>query len=187
MSKPKNIALGVLIGSIGTVGVAALGGIAYVYSGGYNVAATEPHAPTVRWALDTSYQNSVQTRSDAIEAPADFAPEMVEAGGSRYAEMCAHCHGAPGAEPAGWSRGMRPEPPILWHAASEWDSQEVFWLVKNGVKMSGMPAFGPDHDDAAIWEVTAFVKELPGMQPETYESLTAGAGGHGNSKSTHTE
>ena len=64
MSKSKNIALGVLIGSIGTVGIAALGGIAYVYSGGYNVAATEPHAPTMRWALDTSYQNAVQTRSD---------------------------------------------------------------------------------------------------------------------------
>ena len=61
MSKSKNIALGVLSGSIGTV---ALGGIAYVYLGGYNVAATEPHAPTMRWALDTSYQNSVQIRSD---------------------------------------------------------------------------------------------------------------------------
>ncbi|EAR51538.1 Cytochrome c, class I [Oceanicola granulosus HTCC2516] len=82
---------------------------------------------------------------------------------------------------------MRPEPPILWHAASEWESREVFWLVKHGVKMSGMPAFGTDHEDAAIWEITAFVKELPAMRPETYESLTAGANGHGQSTESHSE
>lgn len=158
----------------GSIAVAALSGLIYVYSGSYNVAATEPHFPAMRWALDTSYHASVESRSANIRAPEDFTPETVSAGAGRYAEMCAHCHGGPGAEPAGWSRGMRPEPPHLWRAASEWESQEVFWLVKNGVKMSGMPAFGPDHDDAAIWEITAFVKELPGMQPETYQNLTGG-------------
>ncbi|EAQ04618.1 di-heme cytochrome c (class I) [Pseudooceanicola batsensis HTCC2597] len=187
MPRSKPVALGVLIGSIATVGIAAVAGIAYVYSGSYNVAATESHAPTMRWALDTSYENSVRSRAETIEPPAELTPEMVEAGGERYAAMCAHCHGGPGAEPAGWSRGMRPEPPILWHAASEWESREVFWLVKHGVKMSGMPAFGTDHEDAAIWEITAFVKELPAMRPETYESLTAGANGHGQSTESHSE
>ena len=185
MSKSKNIALGVLIGSIGTVGIAALGGIAYVYSGGYNVAATEPHAPTVRWALDTSYQNSVQTRSDAIEAPADFAPEMVEAGGSRYAEMCAHCHGAPGAEPAGWSRGMRPEPPHLVEAATEWTTEEIYWIAENGIKMSGMPAFGSHHAPEEIAAIAAFVSELPGLSPEDYAALTD-SGGHGQQENAAT-
>lgn len=69
---------------------------------------------------------------------------------------------------------MVPHPPALAHAAQEWSPEEVFWLVKHGVKMSGMPAFGPTHDDAAIWNMAAFVKAMPQMSAEQYAAMGSG-------------
>jgi mono/diheme cytochrome c family protein len=71
---------------------------------------------------------------------------------------------------------MRPRPPHLAQAAPEWEIEEVYWLVENGVKMSGMPAFGPTHDADTLWGIAAFVKELPAMTPEAYASV--GGEGH---------
>jgi mono/diheme cytochrome c family protein len=93
---------------------------------------------------------------------------MLAAGATAYKSMCQQCHAGPGAERAEWAEGMRPRPPHLTEAAAEWALGEVFWLVRHGVRMSGMPAFGPTHGDEEIWGIAAFVKELPAMTPERY-------------------
>jgi mono/diheme cytochrome c family protein len=176
---------GVLLGLIG--GLVLLGAVflAVVYTGAYNVAATDPHADIVRWALGTTQHRSVAGRAEDVEIPEDLAPELVAAGAPAYAAMCAHCHAGPGVERAAWASGMRPMPPELIHAATEWEPREVFWILQNGIKMSGMPAFGPDHGDQALIELTAFVGKLPGMTPEEYRTLTEarGRGGGGQSES----
>jgi len=77
---------------------------------------------------------------------------------------------------------MRPQPPDLSEAAAEWTPQEIFWIVKHGVKMTGMPAFGPSHGDDTLWNVAAFVKQLPAMTPERYGSYSSGGGGHQHSE-----
>lgn len=142
-----------------------------VYSGAYNVAATEDHTAPVRWALTTSMENSVELRAPETTPPA-FDEAMTAAGAAQYKAMCQHCHGGPGAAPASWSRGMLPQPPHLHEVIGEWEPTEVFWIVKHGLKMTGMPAFGTDHDDAAIWNIAAFATQLPGMTPEEYQRLS---------------
>ena len=176
MHTGKGLFTGFLIGIVLTLVVAALIGFGTVYSGQYNVAATDPHATFVRWAFDTTYHRSIENHAEELIAPETVSPAMIEAGGSVYASTCAHCHGTPGHEPAEWSRGMRPEPPHLTEAAAEWEPEEVFWIVRHGIKMSGMPAFGPRHTDEEIWAIAAFVKQLPGMTSEEYQALTGGAG-----------
>jgi mono/diheme cytochrome c family protein len=175
------LALAVLIGSIGLV---------VVYSGAYNVAATEEHTSLVRWAFDTTFRNSVERRAPEPEAPVEVTPEALAAGASAYKSMCEHCHGGPGAERASWASGMRPRPPHLAEAAKHWELREVFWIAKHGVKMTGMPAFGPSHDDRTLWGIAAFVKQLPAMAPEQYAALgdapehhssAGGASGHDTS------
>ena len=91
--------------------------------------------------------------------------------------MCEHCHGAPGINRREWAEGILPQPPHLVEAAAEWTPAEVFWLVKHGVKMTAMPAFGPTHNDEALWNITAFVKQLPAMTKPQYERL-AGSEAH---------
>lgn len=172
----RSLGLGVALGAGATVALAAVVGLGVVYTGAYNVAATEEHTSLGHWALDTSFRNSVKTRAEGLTPP-EITPQMLEAGAADYKAMCAQCHGGPGVERAGWASGMRPRPPYLAEAAAHWEAREVFWIAKHGVKMTGMPSFGAAHDDAALWGVAAFVKTLPGMTPDRYGAL-GGEGGH---------
>lgn len=174
----KSAALGAVAGMAGILALLGVAGLALVYTGAYNVAATEEHASLTRWAFDTTQQNSVERRAADIAAPANFSPDMIEAGAISYKTMCQHCHAGPGVERASWASGMRPRPPHLTERAAEWKPREIFWLLKHGVKMSGMPAFGPTHDDQTLWNMSAFVKELPAMTAERYAAF-GGKEGHG--------
>lgn len=169
--RTKAAGLGGLIGVVGLIATAAVVGLVVVYTGAYNIAATEEHASFVRWAFDTTFRNSIKNRAADLQAPASLTPEMVAAGATGYKQMCQHCHAGPGANRAEWASGMRPRPPNLNKAAAEWEAKEIFWLVKHGAKMTGMPAFGPSHDDKTLWNIAAFVKELPAMTPERYAAL----------------
>lgn len=160
-----------------------------VLTGAYNVAATDKHGTPVAWALETTRINAVQAGAAKIEAPAALTPTMVTAGAGEYKTMCEHCHGGVGKEAASWSAGMLPNPPPLAKVADEWSPEEVFWMVKHGLKMTGMPAFGPTHDDATMWKITAFVKALPNMSAEEYAAYPAvhgsdDEGGHSHAPGT---
>jgi mono/diheme cytochrome c family protein len=185
--RTKAAGLGGVIGIIGFLAMAAVVGLLVVYTGGYNIAATEEHASIVRWAFDTTFRNSIKNRAADLQAPASFTPDMVAAGATSYKQMCQHCHAGPGVKRAEWASGMRPRPPHLKEAAAEWEAKEIYWLVKHGAKMTGMPAFGPSHDDEALWSIAAFVKELPAMTPERYATLGEAKSGDTPSTSGHSQ
>ncbi|HZM35658.1 MAG TPA: cytochrome c [Burkholderiales bacterium] len=167
----KTSPLGMAAGALAFVLLLGITGLVVVYTGAYNVAATEEHTALVRWAFDTTFRNSVERRAPAPEAPAAITPEMLAAGASAYKSTCQHCHSGPGVERASWASGMRPRPPHLAETAKHWELSEVFWIAKHGVKMTGMPAFGPSHDDRTLWGIAAFVKQLPAMTPEEFAAL----------------
>lgn len=170
---------GFVFGVIATLLVGLVIWLVAVYTGAYNVAATDPHADFMRWTLDTMMDRSVDRRSDDIDLPENVPENLVAAGAKHYSASCVYCHGAPGQEPTGWSRGMLPKPPHLSEAATKWSAEEIYWIVQNGIKMSGMPAFGPRHETEDIKAVTAFVTKLPGLTPERYDALTRGGDQHG--------
>jgi mono/diheme cytochrome c family protein len=131
------------------------------------------------WVLHATMRRSVAMRSSAIAAPKSFAEAQVRDGFGEFRAMCAGCHGAPGRMRSAVGKGLRPRAPDLAQAARNWDSGNLFWIVKNGIKMTGMPAFGPTHDDQTIWNIVAFVSRLPDITPEQYrqfEEQTAGSG-----------
>nr|CCD31945.1 Cytochrome C family protein, di-heme cytochrome C (Class I) [Methylocystis sp. SC2] len=172
-----------VVGAVLLVVFLAVVGLATVYTGAYNIAATEEHTALVRWAFATTFRNSIKSRAAGIQPPAAISPEIIATGASSYKQMCEHCHAGPGVKRAEWASGMRPRPPHLKEAAARWKAQEIFWLVKHGAKMTGMPAFGSTHDDQTIWSIAAFVKEMPAMTPETYAALGKSSGGRGHSMS----
>lgn len=178
MFQKYRLAIGLVAGAVSAVALLIVAALIVVYTGSYNVAALDRHADVVRWAFDTTMHRSVRDRAAEVAAPETVTAEQVSAGAHTYAATCVHCHAAPGVERAHWADGMRPVPPHLVEAAPEWEPREIFWIVKNGIKMSGMPAFGAEHDDAAIWGVAAFVTRLPGMTPEDYAAAVGSAAGH---------
>lgn len=145
------------------------GALAAILSGAFNVAATNPDSAMTTWILHTTMKRSVAVRSSAIVAPDSFTEAQVRAGSNEFRAMCAGCHGAPGRMRSAAGKGLRPRAPDLAVVAGEWSNANLFWIIKNGIKMTGMPAFGPTHDDRTLWNIVAFVRQLPNMTAEHYQ------------------
>lgn len=168
----KQYGAGLATGIAGMVLLAVVAWLVVVYTGVYNIAASAPHADVVRWTFETTMHRSVVNRAGEIALPEEPSRELVAEGAGHYAESCVYCHGAPGQDPAKWSRGIRPEPPHLTERATEWAPNEIHWIITNGIKMSGMPAFGEHHSPEEILALTAFVDALPGLTADDYSALT---------------
>ncbi|HEX5757983.1 MAG TPA: cytochrome c [Thermoanaerobaculia bacterium] len=147
-----------------------------LYGGAYDVAATSPETGVVAWALETAQERSVARRARAVEVPPLDRPELRAVGLIHYHEMCVTCHGAPGVPASEIGAGLNPFPPELAEEAEEYGPAELFWMVKNGIKMTGMPAFGPTHTDEELWAIVAFVESLPEMSGADYAAAVRAAG-----------
>lgn len=153
------------------LGVAA--GAALVVAGAYNVAATEPHTAPVNHLLEFAMRRSVKLRSHAVHAPALSDEQRLRNGLRIYRSSCAQCHGAPGIAPERFAAGMMPPPANLVDTARHWQAQEIYWVVRQGTKMTGMPAWEYRLSDAEIWDVVAFVMRLPALSPKDYANWSA--------------
>lgn len=161
----------------------AAGALAAIQLGLPDVAATTPHWRVTEWILSTTMENSVERRAASVSAPEDLdAPSRIRAGAQAYEEMCALCHAAPGRKAGEIAEGLRPEPPELAEEIHEWGPAELFWITKHGVRMTGMPAFGPTHSDRELWDLVAFLRRLPEISVPEYRALVKGAAG---SEPTH--
>lgn len=162
-------------------GFGLLGGILFIYFGVFNVAADEPHSKPFFWLMETVRERSIAMRAKGIEVPALDDPAMITSGGADYNEMCTGCHLQPGVEDSELRAAMYPQPPNLTQVKRA-DPAQTFWIIKHGVKMSAMPAWGATHDDQRMWAMVAFLQQLPRLNPTQYQILTARSeedtGGH---------
>jgi mono/diheme cytochrome c family protein len=150
--------------------IAAAGGVA-VYAGLYNVAADIPHTQPVYWLLQKARERSIAVRATDITVPSDLGDtRRIGSGAGQYAEMCASCHLAPGMKRTEIARGLNPRAPELRRKRRSTPAED-FWVVKHGVKMTGMPAWGVTHDDEILWDVVALLQKLPELSPDQYRSL----------------
>lgn len=158
-----------------------LGGAAFLYSGAYDVAATTPHWQITQWALETARVRSVRAHAAAIADPSGLDDEAkLIMGTDHFAAHCAVCHGAPGVRKGDIAKGLYPEPPNLAGAAKLYRPAELFWILKHGIKMTGMPAWS-DHTDEELWATVAFLEKLPTMSEQDYAKLIIASmamGGH---------
>jgi mono/diheme cytochrome c family protein len=153
------------------------GTFAFAWSGLYDVAADAPHTAPVHRLLDTVRERSIHARAARLQVPADLSAEArIVQGSGNYDAMCKGCHLAPGMASTELSRGLYPAPPDLTRVAVE--AAEAFWVIKHGIKASGMPAWGTSMEDAYIWNMAAFLQVLPGLDAAEYGAMVARSGGH---------
>ncbi|HKV65778.1 MAG TPA: c-type cytochrome [Rhodanobacteraceae bacterium] len=154
--------------------VIAIGLSAFVYSGIYNIGADDHHTRPVFAILQTLRNRSIHERSDNIKVPNLDDPQLILKGAGQYAAMCTGCHLEPGVENSELREGMYPQPPNL--SKVRVDPRDAFWVIKHGIKMSAMPAWGmAGHDDPTIWSMVAFIEKLPGLTPAEYKAIVAKA------------
>ena len=153
--------------------LAAAGGVIFIYSGRYDVSAMRPDNPVVAWALHKTFTESVAFHAQGLTPPSDLEkPENVRSGARFFRDNCAICHGAPGMQPSNISQGLLPSPPDLLGAKRRNDPVEVFWIAKNGVNMTGMPAFGKTQSDEQIWAIAAFLHKSRGIATQDFQTLS---------------
>jgi mono/diheme cytochrome c family protein len=167
VTRPWLIALFVAGALLAAIGAVALG----LYWGVYNVAADVPHTQPVFRLLEAVRDRSIAVRAAEVVVPSDLTdPGRVASGAGQYAEMCSSCHLAPGMSRTEISRGLYPRAPEL-RRGSRVTAAEDFWVIKHGIKATGMPAWGITHDDELVWNVVAFLRKLPELSPEEYRAI----------------
>ena len=152
------------------IGVAAL----VIYSGIYDIAADEPHSQPVFWLMQIVRDQSIAAHAtDTV--PVDLSnPKRIASGAVQYDEMCSTCHLAPGKKRTEISWGLYPRAPEL-RRGSQLTPAEQFWVVKHGIKQTGMPSWGVTHDDELLWDIVAFLRKMPELTADEYQALVKSA------------
>jgi nucleoside-diphosphate-sugar epimerase/mono/diheme cytochrome c family protein len=149
----------------------ALTTLAVIYSGIFNVAATVEDAPPLRWLLITTREASVRRHARAVQTPPLGAPEQLQNGFRIFRKACAMCHTPPGRRATMMSKGLNPQAPPLAELVEDMTANELFWVTKNGIRFTGMPAWEASLDDQEIWDLVAFMRTSPKMQAADYDVL----------------
>jgi mono/diheme cytochrome c family protein len=166
------------LAAIGALAIMAGIGCAIFFFGGfYSVAGSADDPAAVSSALIRVRTASINHHAND-NPPASFGEAaMIQAGAKAYASFgCANCHGAPGVKWLKFSEGLHPDPPDLKEVAGELSPAQLFWVIKNGINMTGMPSFAQaGAQDDEIWSIASFVKKLPNVSEADYKTWTASA------------
>jgi mono/diheme cytochrome c family protein len=163
-----------IIGASSVLVILLLGALIFVYSGLYNMGATAHHNKLTLWMINTMRDNSIKYHANDpnIKLPNLSDTSLIKTGFAQYSRRCVGCHGAPGKEQGELAqKGYYPHPPPLVRTAKEFTPQQLFWITKNGLKMTAMPAFGTIFSDEMIWAIVAFTQKLPNITSEEYQTL----------------
>ncbi len=161
----------------GLLVLVAVGTSAFIWSGAYNIAADDPHWPWTERLLETVRDRSIEARLSGIAVPKLDDESLIRTGAGNYDAMCAGCHLEPGEDHTELGTGLYPAPPDLGRDRID-DPAEAFWVIKHGIKMSGMPAWGKSMDDDSIWGMVAFLQKLPGISADQYHEQVEASEGH---------
>jgi len=147
-------------------------GLGLMYAGVIDVGADAKDSALTQWLLSNTRIRSIAHGARGVQPVALDDPQLIAMGADHYAEMCVPCHLAPGLKDSELRVGLNPRPPDLTQGTGPLRDAEIFWIIKHGIRMTGMPAWGATHSDNMIWALVAFLKKLPTLTPEQYEALT---------------
>lgn len=145
-----------------------------VWSGVVSVKASAGHWAITNWFLHTAMRRSVNTYSKLEELPDMREPWLVLKGAGHYETGCRPCHGAPDVQLPVIPQAMTPHPPRLSKVIPDWSKEELFYVVKHGIKPTAMPAWPTLQRDDEVAAVVAFLLELPKLDGAGYRKLVDG-------------
>lgn len=174
----KRFLMGVLV----TLIIGGGAGAWAVYSGQVDVSADTPHSPLVFRVIETARDRAIDRRARDLSVPVNLADkERIRRGAGNYDAMCVSCHLSPGTENSEIRQGLYPTPPDLSRPVetSADKAARQFWVIKHGIKASGMPAWSKGGiEDEAIWDMVAFLQQMPTLTADQYSELVESSDGH---------
>lgn len=164
-----------LAGMVTALVLLLVGAAAVIATGTFNFAATQPPSALEKRLAPIALDRSVAKRAREGKNPFASSPDALARGLGEYREMCVTCHGAPGVDSSAIGEGLNPPAPDLTLAKVQARTDgELYWIVSNGIRMTGMPAFGPTHKEETIWKIVAFLRHLPEITKEEQKALANG-------------
>jgi cytochrome c553 len=154
--------------------LSGVGGFLVAVAGIVPINASSGHWAITRWFLDFSSQRSVAMHALGVQVPSLNQPGLVLRGAGAYEMNCRACHGSPYLQYPKVAQAMTPNPPYLPQVLSEWNDAELFYVVKHGIKFTGMPAWPAQQRDDEVWAMVAFLRTLPNLETEEYGRLVNG-------------
>jgi mono/diheme cytochrome c family protein len=145
----------------------------FVRSGIYDVAASKRHTKFTEWITHGTMAHSVAKHAKGIAPPARTGAGQLTAGFCSYEAHCVACHGAAAVPREAWVSGLEPQPPYLLDVTQRFTPSELFWIVRNGIKMTAMPAWQDTMSERETWDVVAFLETMPKMNSADYLKLRA--------------
>ncbi len=177
LSNRRRLIVKTAVSTLLAAGVTAgAAGLALLYGGWYNIGATAQHFPFVYTVLEEGMANSVRHHARDVQVPRLGGEQQLRLGAAVYRDKCLQCHGGPGVAQSTIGMSMQPIPGPLVDATQHWEARELYWITKNGIKMSGMPAWEYHLGEDEIWAVVAFVRAMPAMSAQDFRARTAAPG-----------
>ena len=153
------------------VGVAVA---AWVIVGGrFDVAVSAQLPQPVHQLIHQTRVNAVRRKTRHLQPQvADLNDDKVMFGAViGFQSMCADCHHPPGGQPSALAQGLNPPPADLSESANKRSIQELFWVTRHGIRMSGMPAWGATHEDSELWALATLITRFPELSANDYQHL----------------
>lgn len=147
----------------------ALVAAAVLFSGLFNVAATVADSAPLRWMFVTVREGSIKFHARDIQAPPVANAEHLANGFKVYREDCVMCHTPAGRKPSPMALGFNPQAPSF--EENDMTVAQLFWVAKNGIRFTGMPAWGPSRSDQDLWDAVGFVMTMPKKTAADYDAL----------------
>lgn len=136
-------------------------------------ARTEPSAMEA-FIARTMRALAVPSKAKHMKNPLPASKENVQAGLEHFADHCATCHANNGSGDTMFGRGLYPKPPDMRTGhTQEMTDGEIYYTIQNGIRLTGMPAFGDNlsDDDQGTWQVVHFIRQLPRLTPAELETM----------------
>lgn len=141
--------------------------IVFVWLCVYNVSARVPHSKVTHWFMRKVRDQSISAHNKRISFPSLKDPKLIDIVFKNYHVMCQLCHNIHDYSYTEIVKCLNPNPPEFIQKDTKWrNDAELYWVVKNGIKMTGMPAFGLTHSKDELWGIVTFLRRLPEMQAE---------------------
>jgi cytochrome c553 len=177
------LALLIAAALLALLAVAGLGALAVSASGVIPIKASSGHFAITEWFLVFSKERSIGTHTLGKELTGLDDPALIALGAGHYESGCRPCHGSPGQPTPVVPAAMVPPPPDLTVRAREYGPEELFYIIKHGIKFTGMPMWPAQTRDDEVRAVTAFLVRLPELDASSYRKLVHGVAGDSESES----
>lgn len=166
----KKLALGIVIG----ICLPVISGYIFLITGAIPVATKGQPLPMEQFIAKTAIHAAMKNEINK-QSPLSADEINLMAGVKIYKMNCAVCHGLPNGNKTAIAKGLFPPPPQLFGDDSVTDDPigEIYWKVKNGIRLTGMPGFTDTLSETELWQVSQVLQNADKLSVSVKESLTS--------------